>query len=65
MRRGSPAIRLHAGRMHWRSAQSIDKMRCSLGGYVKSVCIKSRQQWKWAGITGALVRDRLDKLRSG
>jgi hypothetical protein len=24
--------------MHWRSAQSIDKMRRRLGGYVKSVC---------------------------
>jgi len=46
-----------------RSAESIDKMRRSLGSFIKSVCnnaAKSQQQWKWVEITDALVRDRLE-----
>jgi hypothetical protein len=33
-----PAVGFHVDRMHWRSAQSIDKMRSGLGGYVESIC---------------------------
>ena len=33
-----PTVGFHVDRMHGRSAQSIDKMRRGVGGYVKSVC---------------------------
>jgi hypothetical protein len=32
-----PAICCHVDRMRWRPAQSADKMRCGLGGFIKSV----------------------------
>ena len=33
-----PAICLHVDRLRWRSAESTDKMRRSLGSFIKSVC---------------------------
>jgi hypothetical protein len=32
-----PAVCFHVGRMRWRSAESADKMRSGLGGFIKSI----------------------------